>query len=135
MTEYTEAQVQRNRADWLAYLREPGRKKAISRLVSPNDLEERCCLGHYCAMQGLTPEPWPYSDARAYQGETIRLPVGMAKSLNITPTGLLREPLNLGVSHLNSAAEINDYSYRTLAQIADILEQQFESDNLMPYGE
>lgn len=41
-------QILENRRDWIAYLMRPDTKKATSFLVSPDDPEARCCLGHAC---------------------------------------------------------------------------------------
>lgn len=42
-------------SEWVAYLREPGRKKARRQFANKNG--GRCCLGHYADMCGLEYKP------------------------------------------------------------------------------
>lgn len=39
--------------EWLAYLKEPGRKKFTGQFQDEDDPERRCCLGHYAHLAGL----------------------------------------------------------------------------------
>ena len=132
MTEYTEAQVQRNRTDWLAYLREPERLKACAVLADPFIPEARCCLGHYCDLRGLLPAETA-TGSLSFDGETESLPRNLAKSLDITPMGHFKTTVEVEDLFCVSASAVNDNTHLQPAQIADVLEQQFAADNFEPF--
>ena len=138
-TTYTDEEIARNRADWIAYLREPGRKKAIGQLVDNDDHERRCCLGHYCAMKGLPVEKAVSKSGQdGYEGEVNELPERLAASLGITQLGYFKG--DVLVWHLTgnkrafaeNLAAINDRTRASMADIADIIEREFEAHNFEP---
>ena len=138
---YTREQVQANREAWLAFLREEGRQKCVGRLEDTHEGERRCCLGHAAFVLGgkrSVIEGTAGDKIVAYNDETGYLSADLAEMLNMEASGDLHDfihldgyededgdPINFG-----TLTGINDDSDLTPAQIADVIENQIEADNL-----
>ena len=129
---YTKDEIAANRAQWIKYLREPGREKYKFGLFDLNNRKAHCCLGHYCAMKGL---PQAVRGAYGeYDGACGILPKSLALSLDIDAVGSFKEPVVIGAGTFVALAEVNDDSDLTMAEISDVIEEQFNRDNLANFG-
>ena len=138
-TKYSAAGIAENRANWIAYLREPGRKKAVGHLADIDDHESRCCLGHYCAVMGVPPEETKIykhegksRKAIEFDGSERYLPMRLAASLNITCKGEFRSEILFNGASMRSISQVNDWANLNMAGIADVIEQQFAAENFKP---
>lgn len=154
-TEYnfTKAEIEENRKNWIAYLRDPKRQKGKHALDIGDG--RRCCLGHYCYM---TYEKYGVKRAMHnvgtgleayYNGRETRLPPKLAASLDISDVGFFRHDVDLsgraekprthvgdwGADKIDSLAALNDKTDLTPAEIADFIEKGFENDLFYRFGE
>lgn len=133
-----------NRRAWLDYLRAPGRRKTKYRLEDPADPEARCCLGHACAaLPGLAERSMgALSDHCAireygrvegvyYDDADGGMPDAVCMALGVGPHAAFRRPVEIDGRACESAADLNDYTDLTPAEIADVLEEQFSNGNMV----
>ena len=135
MKHYTKEQIDNNRRKWLAQLRDPESKKQAGKLESLDDSNARCCLGHACHALGI--ERWvEYHEDKivTYDFRTTNLPGSACNMLNIDILGEFKKEVLVNGNFYRSLTEINDLTDLTPQEIADIVEDQFENDNLKePY--
>ena len=147
---YTKEQINEARQKWLAQLRDPESKKLTLRLEDAEDPKARCCLGHACHALGL-PRSVDTEHELATGSKLVLvlygedehtdrftsdvLPMNAAEMLDISVVGTFVKPLvHRGVQPpYMSLSDLNDESTLTPAEIADVIEEQFEKDNLMSY--
>ena len=145
----TRSEVLANRERWIAYLREPGRKKTKGRLIDKDDFEARCCIGHACVILEI-----PYETKSIGLGPAERNEYEFAGQQYYAPTVLIEklglndrsgifdfdnplfgswcEKVNLGTSDA-SLANINDHTNIQPGQIADLIELFIEGGNGTPF--
>ena len=106
---YTHKQIEEYRAKWLAQLRDPKSKYWMAELESIDDPNKRCCLGHACHALGAIKNVDYENEVRYTFGDdwdVAYLPPGIAKMLNITNDGKLRQPYQVtpgGIHYENLA--------------------------------
>lgn len=140
-------EVQENRKKWLEFLREPGRKKAQGALEYHYDPDARCCLGH--AGHLFVPDTRKLDgDYVFYDGRGNTAGRRIQRALFITHAGEFRESVVVDRSRgiesdeevtlnddgnvlIGSCATLNDATDLTMAEIADIIEEQFKNNNLV----
>lgn len=150
--------VSEARRSWLNYLRRPESRRAKGRLENPVDVEHRCCLGHACAafsISGIVPIerrvcntkgtlsgrmfPVVFYGKREDWSEN-KLPYFIAKMLDITTEGKFRKEVKIGnifttmYGKFDSLVPMNDDIDISPQQIADVIQEQFEKDNFVPYA-
>ena len=139
---YTQEQIDKYRAQWLAQLRSPEAKKTTGKLEDPDAPEKRCCLGHACHALGAKRtverrEAYEHRDTVFYgekYGEASWLPLEVRQKLNISLKGSFRVPVPVDGITVNALSIVNDYTKLLPSEIADIIEAQFKADNFLPYG-
>lgn len=143
---FTKEEIQDNRKAWIAYLREPARKKAIGLLDIGNGA--RCCLGHYAylmhkkyAIERTSVKNVDGQREFRYDGRNKRLTTKLAESLGIDEYGYFKEYIDFSdravvgegydendAAKVNALARLNDITNLTLSEIADFIEKGFEKD-------
>ena len=144
---YTQEEIDENRRKWLAQLRDPESKKTTEKLESSIKSNERCCLGHAC--HALSADREAFADGIVYyDGEEGILPRSVEQKLNITHRGDFKEPITVrfmkrvdlpvGIRpygteiEANDLIEVNDFTDLTPKEIADVIEEQFRTNNFCP---
>lgn len=134
-------------AIWLRALRDPSAEKHCGTLEDYDNPKARCCLGHACVAFGLerADDQWTqdnYGDDIVLYGshdgeyeETV-LPKSLSMRLNLSPGGNFIEKVEIEGQNENGApilfdslVHVNDDSTLTLAQIADLIEEQNRKNN------
>ena len=132
---------------WLRALRDPDAQKHCGSLEDYDNPKARCCLGHACAALGLkrADDQWIqdnygektvlYGVDRGDYDETC-LPKSLSKRLNISPGGGFIKKIEIEGQNENGApilfdslVHVNDDTDLTLAQIADLIEEQNRKKN------
>ena len=142
MTDYTQEQIDENRQKWLDQLRDPESKKARGMLEDSKDKNSRCCLGHACHALGIERDEDKKYSVIYYDCEDTNLPFGARNALDIDGRGSFKEPVNITSVHHNSLTsvhedymtaydliDINDETDLTPQEIADVIEDQFNTGN------
>ncbi len=131
--------IEHNRANWLAWLRAPGRRKHVGCLGSSRDPGARCVLGHAAHMLGAESAPTEDEKGRRMRfthggdAETKTLPAAMAAdALGITVDGAFRREVVVDGKAYGSIMKLNDGTRLSMVEIADVLEKQFADDNMLP---
>ena len=139
----------RQLTDWLNVMRNPESGKTTGELEDPINPSERCCLGHLAysmkadrRRNNIGPSvEYFYSGSDSWS--TTYLPVSLAKELDMDKIGSFIKPItvdgivkfNGAITEFNSMSELNDDTDLTSAQIADIIEEQWEVGNIAPFKE
>lgn len=112
------------RAEWIEYLSDPDRKKAIDTLDRGGGF--RCCLGHGCAMLNL-PKVWHRNlTAFLYLGERSMSPYELRLILGLRGrAGELRDATVIKGRYVASLAALNDYTTLTPQQIAKYIRENY----------
>ena len=133
---YTKEQINEARQKWLAVLRDPNSKKAYRVLEDYNEPSKRCCLGHACYALSANRTTLKTKQLVGYEGQFGYLPAVMGTQLNITADGAFKRAINCEPypQTFMSLADINDGTHLEPAEIADIIEEQFEEANFMPFN-
>ena len=126
------------RKTWFAFLREPGRKKHTGELESVLDNERRCCLGHACHVLGANRTEICRDSSIYYGNQSGILPDSIAEMLDMDAEGCLYSSIDLDGDEeadggIDTITALNDDTDLNPAQIADVLEKQFERGNVVPY--
>ena len=139
----------RQLTDWLNVMRDPESGKATGELEDATNPSERCCLGHlaYSMESDRRRNNIGPSVEYFYPGSaswsTTYLPVSLAKELDMDKIGSFIKPItvdgivkfNGAITEFNSMSELNDDTDLTSAQIADIIEEQWEAGNIGPFND
>ena len=144
MTQYTQEEINRNRNKWLAQLRDPESKKHYGELEDPSDSNARCCLGHACHALGIDRELQGDDDEIfvAYGGCLGNLPNEAARKLDIDIMGCFKNSIEirccnsrgrLQVTKCHNLTNVNDSTRLTPKEISDVIREQFEKDNFVPF--
>lgn len=124
-----------NRKKWIAFLRDPARKKVITELESKYDPERRCCLGHGCAclIPGL--RDVKESGFVTYENEGFYAPSAFMDSVGLFGDGgqIYGGGVYFKVWVFNSLSEANDETEMTPVDIADFLEATIEGGEGSPF--
>lgn len=160
-----EEQVQINRMIWLDTMRRPGMLKCAGTLEieshhprasgrSPQNFF--CALG--VAAREFSADERSVAERRGENGRlreylkvsygkfksnTSDLPDSAAKALNIDRRGRFYKPLDLEVREdvprvfrqVGSIQGLNDKTSLPLSEIADVIQEQFDKGNILPYSE
>ena len=108
---------------WLGVLRDPKSEKMCGALAHRFHTDQRCCLGHACHALGLPREQWDWRGG--YGGEHSYLPARVSELLDITQTGVFREPLLIDrlKARFETLAGLNDASNLSPAEMSNKLEE------------
>ena len=119
-------------AGWVAYLRNPRRKKTVARLVNPDNPSAKCCMGHLMCFLGYRSSHGAYA-TDSFVAEEV-LPQVVCKRMDITPLGEFKEVILLHGKTYYSLGDVNDsYDYNfSPAEIADIIVEQHAAGNFQP---
>ena len=143
MTQYIQEEINENRRKWLAQLRDPESKKHYGELENPLASNARCCLGHACHALDIDRELQEDGEIFvAYGGCLGHLPKEAARKLDIEVTGYLKNSIEIQfcnskgrvqVIKCHSLTDVNDSTSLTPKEISDVIEEQFEKDNFVPF--
>ena len=136
------------RQKWLAQLRSPDAKKTTGKLEDFDDRRKRCCLGHACHALGESRRESISGHGKAvvqygYDRALYQLPDSAAELLDITTSGRFKNAITVkhtvsgyeGFSRLMTClSDLNDDTTLTPSEIADVIEEQFKTDNFVPFG-
>ena len=129
--QYTQEQIDENRRKWFGVLRDPESKKAVNKLESYTDKNARCCLGHACHALGIERKVMKFANGIiVYENKSDTLPFSVCNMLNIQNTGKFKKEVLVGDEPYWSLSRINDNTDLTPQEMADVIEDQFENDNL-----
>ena len=129
--QYTQEQIDENRRKWLAVLRDPQSKKKVNKLEDLDNSNVRCCLGHACHALGIERKVVYFPNGFvAYGNKTETLPFSACNMLNMEPNGKFKKEVLVEDEPYWSLARINDNTDLTPQEMADVIEDQFENDNL-----
>ena len=134
---YTQKQIDKYRARWLAQLRSLEAEQWTGELENYDKPNKRCCLGHACHVLQTKRKKIDslhkviYGDGYDANGST--LPHSVAEKLNITNDGELIKCYVHGNDVYGALTIINDSGVFSLSEIADIIEEGFKKDNFHPY--
>ena len=134
----SEEEINEYRKKWLAQLRDPKSKKAIGKLEDLKNHNKRCCLGHACHALGVTRDIDTYTDRVSYDERWGKLPESACRKLNIDRIGRLKNEIlapnrDSNNSYYGNLTMLNDETKLTPQEIADVIEEQFERDNFIPF--
>lgn len=130
------SKLKQARQKWTNFLREEGRQKTKERLEDYDNPEARCCLGHAAHVLGATRETDDKLEHVYYDGCSGDLSARLCKTLNITDTGAFHRRITIagyGNHRFSSIATVNDLTDLKPAELADIIDQQFEKRNFRAY--
>ena len=127
-------------AEWLKILRNPESKKEKSKLQNFVDKERRCCLGHLCHAVGaivtksaIESERYIYHYKDTYS--STFLPLALAELLDVSTSVHFKKRVKYEHYMFGNLSSINDESGATLSEIADIIEKNIKSRNILSYKE
>ena len=134
---YTQEQIDEFRAQWLAQLRSSEAKKHVRWLEDAEDSDKRCCLGHACHALGIDRhinvinQMVAYGDNAFSLMNTKVLPSEAQAKLNINESGEFVHTIRLNGKGIlfQSLSHLNDRSGLEPHEIADIIEENFKSNN------
>ena len=133
MTYYTQEEIDENRRKWLAQLRDLDSKKEFGQLENVKDSNARCCLGHACHALGIRRrvKQYPSSsiDLVAYENTSGALPSSACYMLNITAIGRFIEKIIVNGESCSDLSDVNDNTLLSPAEIADVIQDQFNNNN------
>ena len=141
MAHYTQEEIDENRREWLAQLRDPESKKTIGELESYDDTNERCCLGHACYALNIHCDINITDRTVSYDTEAGKLPNSACRKLNIDRIGRLNNDILLSDDdeydnfYISNLTTLNDDTDLSPQEIADIIEDQFKTNNFKPFEE
>ena len=117
-------------------MRDPRFGKMQQQLEDPDNSNDRCCLGHLCHAMNVPSELDNDGDPEyIFDGDShsAYLPSGLAKALDMTTQGdFMRGIIVDGVVVMHMSG-LNDDTDLTPAQIADVIEEQFEAGNIASF--
>ena len=134
---YTQKQIDKYRAKWLAQLRSPEAEQWTGKLENYEKPNKRCCLGHACHVlkakrsQVNSLHEVIYGDGN--DANSAVLPHSVAEKLNITTDGELFNCYVHGNDVYGALTIINDSGVFSLSEIANIIEEGFKEGNFYPY--
>ena len=135
------------RQKWYDFLRVTGRQKTKRLLEDYRNPEARCFLGHACHIflsDTREVKTNPEGINEVWYGDGVKenniLPESLAVLLDITPSCQFRNPVYIGtndygstVSYYDRVSDLNDFTDMSLADIADVLEEEDGEGNLEPF--
>ena len=127
---HNDPEIHRLRKEWLDYLRQPGRKKTKEVLERYHDNEARCCLGHACHHFGIDRTVLEDSLSVLYDKQGSVLPERLQWDLDMTEAGDFCEPIDVEDEIIGDCIGLNDETDLSMAEIADIIEQQMVTGNM-----
>lgn len=119
-----------NRRKWIDFLKQPDTKKGLGTLVSPDNHEARCCLGHACHVLGAEFDPHrrTYDLARHVAPSSVMEALGLWSDVGGLNDSSARLP-----GGLNSLAGLNDDTSFTPPEIGAYLETVIMGGDNTPF--
>ncbi len=124
--EYTRAQILENRQKWIAFLKEPNRKKGVNTLQSETDPEARCCLGHGAHVLDPNHEKWKVG--QSYLPNVLVVELGLHN-----PAGGTKDSSYIMNTTCTCLARVNDDTIITPKAIGEYLESVINGGHSTPF--
>ena len=111
---------------------DPNIKKKKKALFGSNP-NAMCCLGHMCHALGLERDIESKHRKSVYKGSGshFKLPIKLARELDITQNGDFMVPVKLRTRYYDSLSLLNDCSTLTPKRIFEIFKEQVNKGNMV----